>query len=157
MNHTEYCWWVFLPHILNVMIFQLESIYDHLLSRGFTEGESAELSKANLQRAMWNPSWKPHLQLGFSPPSAFSLKCTLNNSTTVHRVPNIKLVLMIKTIIIFFKQIDWSQEIDKLVHMQSEFYIFHQKNNSLPMTNNSRATKTTCHASNEDRFSSCHV
>lgn len=61
------------------------------------------------------------------------------------------------TMIISCRVIDWSQEIAEPVDMKSEFYIFHQKNNSLPMTNNSKATKTTCHASNEDRFSGYRI
>lgn len=157
MHHPEYCWWAFLPHVINVVIF-----FNHIQSisicfwAGFTEDESAELSKVNLQCAIWNLFRKPHLQLNFSPASALSLKYTLNNNTNAYRMPSIKLILMM-TIIISFKLIDWSQEIAKPFYMKSEFHIFHQKNNSLPMTNNSRATKTTCHESNEDRFSGCHI
>lgn len=79
------------------------------------------------------------------------------NNTIAYRIPTSKLILMVITIIVSFKVIDWSQEIAKPVDMQLEFGIFHQKNNSLPMTNKSRVTKTTCHASNEDRFSGYHI
>lgn len=142
--------------IFNLLLFALERVSLKMnaealpLCRFFIYAELPEItSQCSIQTVFW----KTHLQINFSPQSAFSLKYTLNNNTNVYGTLNIKWILMAIATIISFKVIDWSQEIAKPVDMQSEFDIFQQKNNSLSMTNNSRDTKTTCHASNEDRFS----